>query len=956
MKKKKNEVAFKKDNVLFETKSKEETLDYFNSNIEMGLNDHEVKTRRDEYGENKLAEKKKKTILRVFLEQLNDPMIYILIAAAVISFVVSFIDTSVPGQIGWSTAHIDYIEPIVILVVVLLNGTIGTFQEHKAEKSLEALKKMTAPTSVVRRNGSIITIPASELVPGDIVILEEGSQVPADIRLLKSVNMKVDESSLTGESLPVEKNADVTFSEETPLGDKANLVFMSTPVVYGHGEGVVVQTGMNTEIGRIANMLQNAGDDTTPLQKKLGVLSKLLGIIAIILVILFFVIAVIQAVAQDKDLLSTIISMFVTAISLAVAAVPEGLPAVVTIVLATGVTRMSKVNVNVKKLHSVETLGAVTVVCSDKTGTLTQNKMTVVQAFVDFKHYNQDQFLSSNDESLINLAKGMSLCSNASIEKDKSYGDPTEIALVEMSNLFGNNKKILEEITPRINELPFDSVRKMMSVQNSLEDGRVINYTKGALDQILKYTDRIYDNGEIRKITQQDIDKIFAENKSMSSQALRVLALAISYSEQLEEKNLIFYGLVGMVDPPRKEAGHAVNEFKRAGIITVMITGDHKDTAFAIAKQLGIADSAEQCLSGSEIDELSEEQLQEKAKTCRVFARVSPENKVSIVKAFKANGNICAMTGDGVNDAPSLKTADIGIAMGITGTDVAKGAADMVLNDDNFASIEKAVEEGRGIYANIKKTVLFLLSSNIGEVLCMLIAVCMGLPTPLAAIHILFVNLITDSIPAIALGSDPKDPNIMSEKPRDPKEGLFARGGVFTLIFYGIVIGLITLAAFLYHPIIEVGGFDLNAIIKVLNENEYLLLQSETCAFIVLGLSQLFHMLGMSNTEKSFVHVFKDKNWLFALSFVIGFGLTVLMTEVDAIANVFGCTTIDWEHWLALTAISAIPLVLHEIVVLIKYFFNKNKELKFYNWFVLSLVIILIVIIALIITALVISI
>ena len=387
-----------------------------------------------------------------------------------------------------------------------------------------------------------------------------------------------------------------------------------------------------------------------------------------------------------------------------------------------------------------------------------------------------------------------------------------------------------------------------------------------------------------------------------------------------------------------------------------MITGDHKDTAFAIAKQLGIADSAEQCLSGSEIDELSEEQLQEKAKTCRVFARVSPENKVSIVKAFKANGNICAMTGDGVNDAPSLKTADIGIAMGITGTDVAKGAADMVLNDDNFASIEKAVEEGRGIYANIKKTVLFLLSSNIGEVLCMLIAVCMGLPTPLAAIHILFVNLITDSIPAIALGSDPKDPNIMSEKPRDPKEGLFARGGVFTLLFYGIVIGLITLAAFLYHPIIEVGGFDLNAIIKVLNENEYLLLQSETCAFIVLGLSQLFHMLGMSNTEKSFVHVFKDKNWLFALSFVIGFGLTVLMTEVDAIANVFGCTTIDWEHWLALTAISAIPLVLHEVVVLIKYFFNKNKELKFFNWFVLSLVIILIVIIALIITALVISI
>lgn len=948
MKKKNTLQYFKKDDVKFETKSKKEVLEYFKSDEQTGLSDQEVSKRRQEYGLNKLNEKKKKTIIGMFFAQLNDPMIYILIVAAIISFLVSFIDTSVPGQIGWSTANIDYIEPIVILVVVLLNGTIGTFQEHKAEKSLEALKKMTAPTSVVRRNGQILTIPAAELVPGDIVILEEGSQVPADVRLLKSVNMKLDESSLTGESTPVEKDSDKVFEGEVPLGDKANYAFMSTPVVYGHGEAIVVATGMNTEIGRIANMLQNEEDDSTPLQKKLATLSKFLGIIAIILVVIFFVIAVIQSYLQNKDLLNTIITMFITAISLAVAAVPEGLPAVVTIVLATGVTRMSKVNVNVKKLPSVETLGAVTVVCSDKTGTLTQNKMTVVKAYTLHKEYVLDKFTSYNSNILTELAKGMSLCSNASIVGDKSYGDPTEVALVEFSNLLGNFKEDLENTNPRTGELPFDSVRKMMSVQVETQNGSKVNYTKGALDQILKYTNKIYDNGVIRDINQADIEEILVESKKMSSDALRVLALAISYSEQLEEKNLIFYGIVGMVDPPRKEAKHAVGEFKRAGIVTVMITGDHKDTAFAIAKELGIVSNINQCMSGSEIDELTPEQLQEKVKECRVFARVSPENKVSIVKAFKANGNIAAMTGDGVNDAPSLKTADIGIAMGITGTDVAKGAADMVLNDDNFASIEKAVEEGRGIYSNIRKTVLFLLSSNIGEVLCMLIAVCLGLPTPLAAIHILFVNLITDSIPAIALGSDPKDPNIMSEKPRDPKESLFARGGIFTLAVYGLIIGLITLAAFLYHPILEV-GFDLNAIINVLNNNEYLLLQSETCAFIVLGLSQLFHMLGMSDINKSFIHVFQKKNWWFVLAFIIGFGFTVAMTEIDAVANVFGCTTIDWQHWLALTAISMIPLAIHEIIVGIKYFINHSKGSLFYKVFVLCGIFVVLVIVVLII-------
>lgn len=946
MKKKQNnnvEVKEVKKRTPFETYSKEDTISYFNSNLEQGLSKEEVSKRKEEYGANKLQEKKKKTIFRIFFEQLNDPMIFILIFAAIVSFIISFLDTtSNPGSISWSTANIDYAEPIVILFVVFLNGIIGTVQEAKAEKSLEALKKLSAPTCVVRRDGEVLTIEAEDLVPGDIVILEEGTSVPADIRLLKSVNLKTDESSLTGESLPIEKNAEVVLSEEVGVGDRQNVIFMSTPIVYGHGEGIVISTGMDTEIGHIASMLQDE-DEQTPLQKNLASLSKLLGIITIVLVVIFFIIAVIQASIQNKDMLTTIVSMFVTSISLAVAAVPEGLPAVVTIVLALGVQRMVKVNTIVKRLPSVETLGAVTVVCSDKTGTLTQNKMTVVRAYTFNSSVNKDEFNADNIH-LVNLAKGMSLCSNASIHNEQAYGDPTEVALVEFSNLFGNTKEVIENIHPRLNELPFDSVRKMMSTQHKFED-KTISFTKGALDQILKHTTMINDNGNVRKITKKDIEIIMNESKKMSDDALRVLALAYNHNGELEEENLIFYGFVGMVDPPREEAKPAIETFKRAGIITVMITGDHKDTAFAIAKELGIATDKSECMSGDEIDALSFDELKEKVKICRVFARVSPENKVSIVKAFKDNGNICAMTGDGVNDAPSLKAADIGIAMGITGTDVAKGAADMVLRDDNFASIEKAVEEGRGIYANIKKTVLFLLSSNIGEVLCMFIAVCLGLPTPLAAIHILFVNLITDSIPAVALGADRKDPNIMNEKPRGIKEGLFARGGYFTLCFYGFVIGFITLCAFLYTPIRQV-GFDLNAIINILNTDSKVLLESETCAFIVLAFSQLWHMLGMSNTEKSFVQVFKSKNWLFVVSFVIGITLTVLMTEIDAVGEVFGVAHMDFVHWIWLTIISMIPLFLHEIIVLIKYLWKKSNSSKFYKAFVTICVVILILIIA----------
>ena len=916
---------------MFENKSIKSVEQEFSVDTNVGLSDEQVQKQKEKFGLNKLVEKKNKPWFRIFLSQMNDPMIFVLFAAAIISFVVSFFDTSNPENIHVSLEHVDYIDAVVILLVVFMNATIGTVQEIKAQRSLDALKKLTAPSAIVRRNGQIVTILAEEVVPGDVIILEEGNQNPADIRLTKSINLKTDESSLTGESMPVEKDANIVLSEEVGIGDRSNITYMSTPIVYGHGEGIAVSTGMNTEIGRIASMLTEDENEETPLQKKLASLSKLLGWITVGLVVLFFVVGIIQASIQhNSNMISYVVSMFVAAISLAVAAVPEGLPAVVTIVLSIGVQKMVKVNTIVRKLPSVETLGAVTVVCSDKTGTLTQNKMTVVEAYTNNKIFEKEDF-KSNKSLLEKLANGFCLCSNASIEYDKKYGDPTEIALVEFANIYENKKSKLELLTPRINELPFDSIRKMMSTQHKLDGGKVINYTKGAMDQILKHTNKIYIDGVIRDITSQDVKNINNAAKEMSLKALRVLALAFSEQKELVEQNLVFYGLVGMVDPPREEAKPAIDVFKKASIITVMITGDHKDTAFAIAKELGIADDINQCISGEDINKLSFEELKETVKKCRVFARVSPENKVSIVKAYKDNGNIVAMTGDGVNDAPSLKVADIGIAMGITGTDVAKGAADMVLSDDNFASIEKAVEEGRGIYANIKKTILFLLSSNIGEVVAMVVAVCIGLPAPLAAIHILFVNLITDSLPAIALGSDKKDPDIMSDKPRNPKESLFADGGYFTLFFYGSIIGLLTLAAFLYYPIFDAEkgvGFDLSAIINLLQNDDELLREAETCAFIVLGLSEIFHMLNMSNIKKSAFRVFKSGNWLFLISFIFAFTFPVLLTEVDALNDIFNCTHLDWLQWLVLVGVAMVPLVIHELIIFVSFIVKEIRTRK----------------------------
>ena len=617
------------------------------------------------------------------------------------------------------------------------------------------------------------------------------------------------------------------------------------------------------------------------------------------------------------------IDAILSAISLAVAAVPEGLAAVVTIVLSIGVQRMVKVNTIVKKLPSVETLGAVSIVCSDKTGTLTQNKMTVLEAYVDGQHYKREEFNKDHKSKTLKLlAKGMSLCSNATVDEGL-FGDPTEIALVVFANDFDMHKKDLEKATPRIDELPFDSVRKMMSTKHQEEDGTII-YTKGALDSILANTEFILENGKERKITEEDVKHIYKVNSEFSFRALRVLALAYSKEDEIKEERLVFVGLVAMIDPARPEAKPAVGKFKTAGITTIMITGDHKDTAFAIAHELGIADTIDQCVMGRDIDNLSEEELQELVKRVRVFARVSPENKTSIVRAFKANGNICAMTGDGVNDAPSLKAAEIGIAMGITGTDVAKGAADMVLADDNFASIEKAVEEGRGIFTNIKKTIIFLLSSNIAEVLIMFFIILVGFETPFIAIHLLWINLITDSLPAIALGMDPKDKGIMEEKPRNPNETIFARGGLRDTLMHGAFITIAVMIAYLSAFWLN-GITDYATIANIKEIDQAILRQAQTMSFTALGFAELVHMVCMSSVEHSAFKVFQNKNWMMLVAFILGVGLQFFVILTPGVQDVFKTISLSWKEWLITAGAAFVPLVAHEIEVFIKFLIRRKK-------------------------------
>ena len=908
---------------MFEQKTSNEVIASLNSDAEKGLTSIEAKARLEKYGPNKLQEKKKKSWIRIFFEQMNNPMIFVLFAAIAVMIGVSIYETVKEGFDFLGVG--DWPDIVIVLAVILLNSVIGTIQEVKAQTSLEALKKLSSPESLVIRDGKRIKVKSFELVPGDIVVLEEGDTIGADLRLIESINLKANESSLTGESVPVEKNANITFSDQVALGDQCNMAFMSTPVSYGRGKGIVVGTAMNTEIGKIAKALDEEEETLTPLQKALEVLGKILGILTLVIVVAVLAVDIIWIfVHGNGSQIEAWIDSVLGAIALAVAAIPEGLAAVVTIVLSIGVQRMVKANAVVRKLPSVETLGAVSVVCSDKTGTLTQNKMTVVESYVDDNYFISDDFTNTNENNDLRfLAKGMSLCSNATVDEGE-FGDPTEICLVALANRFDMHKKDLEKDSPRVDELPFDSVRKMMSTKHQLENGNIM-YTKGALDSILAHATKIRINGEVRPINKDDIKKIYDANTYFSDKALRVLAL--SYKEnvdKIEEDDLIFVGLVAMIDPARPEAKPAVETFKGAGITTVMITGDHIDTAFAIAKELGIAEKKEQCIMGKDIDKLSFDELKEKAKDLRVFARVSPENKVSIVKAFQANGNICAMTGDGVNDAPSLKASDIGIAMGITGTDVAKSSADVVLTDDNFASIEKAVEEGRSIYANIKKTVLFLLSSNIAEVLAMFIVICIGFPSPFIAIHLLWINLITDSLPAIALGMDPKDPNAMKEKPRDAKESLFAHGGYLTTIGYGAVITISVLIAYLSGFWVN-GIYSYSDIVNVAS-NSPILLQARTMAFVALAFSEIFHMVGMSNQNRSFIHVFKNKNYMMLIAAVVAIALQLAVIEIPFMRDVFSTSDLTVTEWLITAAMCITPLIVHEIVVLIKFIIKKTKK------------------------------
>lgn len=883
---------------MFTEKTVETSCRELDVTIASGLSSAQAAERLAKNGKNELTGQKGKTKIQMFLSQLNDPMIYILFAAAAISIFL--------GELP---------DAIIILFVVLLNAVIGMTQEAKAEQALEALKKMSSPFALVRRDGKLIDVPAPELVTGDVVVLEAGRIIPADLRLTTTVNLKIEESALTGESVPVDKDAGFLAAGDTGIGDRLNMAYSSTSVSYGRGEGVVCATGMQTEIGRIATMLEGEKQEMTPLQLRLADLGKMLGILAVIICAAMFGIAVIQ----KRD----IAEMLLTAISLAVAAIPEGLPAVVTIVLALGVQRMVSVNTIVRRLPSVETLGAVSIVCSDKTGTLTQNRMTVKGVYLNEEAHAVEELSYDRDKAFID---GFVLCNDASTKDGARAGDPTELALIDMGTLLGVTREGLEETAPRVNEQAFDSDRKMMTTVHKT-DGNVISYTKGATDILLARCNSISIAGQLRPLTDADKENILGAASEMAHQALRVLALASRDGNTgAEEEHLSFVGLVGMIDPPRPEAKAAVEEFRRAGIRTIMITGDHRDTALAIAKELGIAEQESQCVTGMELDKLTQEQLNAKVMDLRLFARVSPEHKVMIVKAFKSHGHIVSMTGDGVNDAPSLKAADIGVAMGITGTDVAKGAADMVLTDDNFATIEKAVAEGRNIYANIKKSVLFLLSSNFGEVISMFTSIAIGLASPLRAVHILWVNLITDTLPGLALGVDTKAPDIMDAKPRAADESLFAHGGLAITLFYGVVIGAMTLGAFLYSPIqhlMAAGlGISLDGI-KSMLANPDILIHAQTYAFVTLGTSQLFHAVGMRNINKSIFRINHLENKTMLLAVVVGLVLQIAVTEIPFLTVFFSTVALSFVEWIDLVLIALIPLVFHELIVLVKFIRRK---------------------------------
>lgn len=916
------------DFFVFEQYGIQETVSELNTHGRKGLRAEEAGRRLAEFGRNEMKESRKKTAVESFLEQLNDPLIYVLLAAAAVSVLL--------GEIS---------DAVIIGVVVLLNATVGMIQEGKARKALESLKKLTSPKAFVIRDGRRVEIPAAELVRGDLVCLEAGCQVPADLRLTESANLKIEESALTGEPVPVEKDSawmpeasdesrrgrgesrhgrrgEKTPGAEIPLGDRLNMAYLSTIVTYGRGQGIVTATGMDTELGKIAAMITEAKEEMTPLQKRLGELGKVLSVLSLLLCTVLFGVAVLQ----KRD----IPEMLITAISLAVAAVPEGLPAVVTICLALSVTKMVKVNTIVRRLPSVETLGAVSVVCSDKTGTLTQNRMTAEKCFLRGRTVRVSEI---NRSEAPDFLWGMVLCNDARAEEKNRTGDPTELALLDLGGKMGLEREEAEYARPRIDELSFDSDRKMMTTVHRLEHilpgrsgdgdfvGRVMQYTKGAPDEVLKRCSHILTENGVRRLSESYRQRVLEAVAEMSKEALRTLAVAMREGDiHPLERELTFLGLVGMRDPARPEAARAVSDFKRAGVTTVMITGDHVDTAFAIGRQLGIVERPGQCMTGEELSRLTDEELRERLEYTRVFARVSPIQKVRIVDGFKTRDEIVAMTGDGVNDAPSLKKADIGIAMGKSGTDVARQAADMILTDDNFATIRRAIEEGRGVYENIRKSVIFLLSSNLGEIITMFSAVVCGLAAPLKSSHILWINLITDSLPALALGVDKNDgDSLMRQKPRRAKESLFARGGLASTCFYGGLIAAVSLTAFLMLPCallnIRGMGIGIPQLTEILKE-EWVLSKAQTYAFTVLGMSQLWHAVGMRDMGRSVLRMNHWENKLMIVACVLGFLLQFAVTEIPLLIGAFGTSPLSGREWMRLTVLAAMPMVAHEVIAL----------------------------------------
>ena len=857
-----------------------------------GLTSQEAAARLSKHGPNRLQEAKKITNLQRFLQQLKDPMLLILMAAAAVSAVTSILS----GE--------KLTEVIIILAVVLLNAVLGVVQESKAEAAIEALQTMTAATSKVLRDGKITVLHSADLVPGDVVLLEAGDAVPADGRLLESASLKIEEAALTGESVPVNKTAETISAQgDVPLGDRKNMCYMGSTVVYGRGSAVITATGMDTEMGKIAGVLARTEQEETPLQRKLTQLGKTLSYLVLAICIFIFVF---DLLVEGDYSLEAILKTFMVAVSLAVAAIPEGLATVVTVVLSIGVTNMSKRGAVIRRLTAVETLGCTQVICSDKTGTLTQNKMTVVG------HTGPQRL----------LATAMALCSDAAWTEEGAQGEPTEAALVNFAAETGLKKPLLEEQQPRVAEAPFDSSRKMMSTVHQI-DGGFIQYTKGAPDEVLRLCTGYIEDGEMRPMTEEKRRAILLENKAMADRALRVLAAAQrSWGDKLPEdispetleQDLCFIGLAGMIDPVRPEVKDAIHQCRKAGIRPVMITGDHKDTAVAIAKELDILDSADQAITGSALNDLTDEELAEAVPRYSVYARVQPEHKVRIVSAWKKRGAITAMTGDGVNDAPSIKTADIGVGMGITGTDVTKNVADMVLSDDNFATIVGAVGEGRRIYDNIRKTIQFLLASNMSEVLGVFTATLLGF-TLLGPVHLLFINLITDCFPALALGLEKAEPDVMDRPPRDSHDGIFAGGLGLDILYQGVLITVITLASYIIGHCVEVGYFEMPSGVSP---------HGMTMAFLTMSMCEIFHSFNMRFQRRS---IFSGRShnkvlWAAMLGSLL---ITTLVLEVGPIADAFGFTPVGWaEYGIAL----ALAVLVIPVVELVKFFQRRAAEKK----------------------------